>query len=90
MGLVDILYWKMAAACCVTGIFFLFVTTEGLVRGRFRIPAWVFSSFTLVIGVFFFRVFLNSLAEFSVGRHDSIDELIAAWKLVGGFLSLIS
>lgn len=82
MGQVDTFYWKLAIGTCILGILFLFFTTESLVRGKFRIPAWVFSSFTMVLGVFFFKVFLNSLAEFSVGRHDSLDEMLRAWALI--------
>ncbi len=86
MGLVDFFYWKLAAGCCLLGIVFLFITTECLVKGKLRLPAWVFSSFTLVIGIFFLSVFINSLGEFSVRRHDSLDEMLRAWSLVKGFV----
>jgi hypothetical protein len=82
MGLVDFFYWKLAVGCCFVGILFLFATTESLVQGKFRVPAWVFSTFTLVIGVFFLKVFLNSLGEFSVGRHDSLDDLMYVAQLI--------
>ncbi|MFH1675968.1 MAG: hypothetical protein ABIC40_03000 [bacterium] len=87
MGYVDILYWKLAIALGVIGIFFFFMTAESLVNGKFRLPAWVFSIFTLVIGVFFFHTFLNSMAEFRYGSHDTIDEMFQAVKIIRNFLS---
>ena len=86
MGSIDVFYWKLAVLCCVVGLMFLFVTAEGLVSGKLRLPAWVFSSFTLVIGVFFFRVFVNSLNEFDMGQHVSLDQLMDACRLVVGVL----
>ncbi len=85
MGQVDFLYWKLAAVCFVVAIAFFFFTTESLVRGKLQLPAWVFSSFTFVVGAFFFSVFLNSLTEFRMGAHYSLDELLDAWDLVSGF-----
>lgn len=85
MGYVDVFYWKLAILCCIAGLFFLFATTEGLIQGKFRLPAWVFSIFTLTIGVFFFDIFIDSLGEFSVGRHDSIDQLMDTWGVVTRF-----
>jgi len=84
MGHIDVLYWKLAIACGVIGIFFFFATTESLVKGHFKLPAWVFSIFTLVIGVFFFKIFLNSLSEFTMGSHQSLDQLIRAWSIIIG------
>lgn len=86
MGQIDFFYWKLALLCSMLGFMFFFLTTEGLVKGKLRLPAWVFSSFTLVIGVFFLRIFLNSLGEFGMGRHESLDELLDAWRLMTGFL----
>jgi hypothetical protein len=82
MGYIDVFYWKLALLCCLVGLMFLFVTAEGLVQGKLRLPAWVFSCFTLVIGVFFFRIFVNSLGEFDMGQHGSLDQLMDACKLV--------
>jgi hypothetical protein len=78
----------MAGACAVAGLFFMFVTTEALVRGKLKLPAWVFSSFTLVLGVFFFRIFINSVAEFYMGQHDSLDTLMAHLSLLASFFGL--
>lgn len=82
MGHVDILYWKVAAVCFVVGIFFFFITTETLIRGKLRLPSWVFSMFTMVIGTFFFRIFVNSMSEFGIGQTGSVDELMKAWELI--------
>jgi len=90
MGQVDFLYWKLAAVCFVVAIAFFFLTTESLVRGKMQLPAWVFSSFTFVIGAFFFSIFLNSLSEFKLGVHSSLDELLDAWDLVCGFASSVA
>jgi hypothetical protein len=86
MSHVDIFYWKSAVLCCLVGLFFFFVTAECIVKGKLRLPAWVFSTFTLVIGVFFFRVFTRSMFEFNIGRHESLDDLLNVWKLVSMYL----
>ncbi|HDS31053.1 MAG TPA: hypothetical protein ENN67_08425 [Firmicutes bacterium] len=90
MGLVDIFFWKVAVGCCFLGILFLFATTESLVQGKFRIPAWVFSSFTLTLGVFFLKIFINSMGEFSMGRHDSIDLLMRIGRMVGSVFNFFA
>lgn len=87
MGHIDIFYWKLAILCCILGILFLFLTTESLVQGKFRLPAWVFSIFTCAIGVFFLRIFINSLNEFNSGNHQSIDQLLDAWKMISNFMT---
>lgn len=86
--MVDIFYWKLAFLCCLVGILFFFITAESLVRGKLKLPAWVFSSFTLVIGVFFFRIFLSSLSEFEAGRHQTLDEFLDMWRLITGLLGI--
>ena len=88
MGYVDIFYWKLAILCCITGLFFFFATTESLIQGKFRLPAWVFSIFTMVLGVFFFDVFIDSLGEFGVGCHDSLDDLLDTWRIVMRFFGM--
>ena len=87
MSHINMFYWELAVLCCLSGLLFFFITAESIVRGKLRLPAWVFSSFTLVIGVFFFRIFINSLSEFSMGRHISIDQLLDAWRLLTHFVS---
>jgi hypothetical protein len=86
MGHIDIFYWKLAVLCSLVGLLFFFMTAESLIQGKLRLPAWVFSLFTLVIGVFFFRVFLRSLDEFGLGRHTALDDLVNIWRMVAGFM----
>jgi hypothetical protein len=87
MSHIDMFYWKLAILCCLVGVVFFFITAESLVQGKLRIPAWVFSSFTLVIGVFFFRIFVNSLSEFHMGQHVSLDQLMDTWRLVLSYIT---
>ena len=87
-GHVDVLYWKMAAICAVMALFFFYITTESLIRGKLKLPAWVFSSFTLVLGIFFFKVFIDSLGEFNNGRHDTLDDMIKHLRVLARFLRL--
>jgi len=87
MGHVDFLYIRLAAVCFVIAILFFFFTTESLVRGKLRLPAWVFSLSTLVIGIYFFNVFLNSVQDFMQGRTDTLDELIDISALVASFFT---
>jgi hypothetical protein len=84
MSHVDIFYWKLAILCCLLGLLFFFMTAESLIQGKLRLPAWVFSLFTLVIGVFFFRVFTNSMVEFDAGHHQSLDEFMNMWRVMTG------
>jgi hypothetical protein len=88
MAQIDPFYWKLAVLCSLVGIFFFFLTTESLVQGKLKLPAWVFSSFTLVIGVFFFRIFVDSVGEFSKGTHPSLDNLLDVWRLVTNFIGI--
>jgi hypothetical protein len=87
IGNVDPIYWKMALGCFLIALLFLFITTDGLVKGKFTLPAWVFSSFTMVIGVVLFRVFLNSVNEFEAGQHTSLDQMIDMWAKVLHFVT---
>lgn len=82
IGNVDPIYWKMAGGCLLIAIIFLFITTDGLVKGKFALPAWVFSIFTMSIGVFLFRITLNSLSEFRMGQHSSLDQMLDVWEKV--------
>jgi hypothetical protein len=79
---IDIFYLKLAILCCLVGLFFFFVSSESILRGKLSLPSWVFAAFSLVIGVFFFRTFVDSVNEFNIGRHDSLDQLIDTWQLV--------
>ena len=86
---VDPFYLRLAGICLVIGLLFFFITTESLVRGKLRLPAWVFSSFTLTLGVFFFHIFINSVSEFGLGHHETLDELIDAWQLLTHFIGSV-
>ena len=86
MSHIDMFYWKLAILCCLVGLLFFFITTESIVKGKLRLPAWVFSLSTLVIGVFFFRIFVNSMREFNMGQHVSLDQLMDTWKLLLSFM----
>jgi len=81
-------YWKIAAICFIIAITFFFITTETLIKGKLKLPSWVFSSFTFVIGFYFFNIFLRSMTEFTVGRHDSIDHLLNIWGAAVKFIGL--
>ena len=85
---IDPFYWRLAILCSLVGLTFFFVTTEGLIQGKLRLPAWVFSSFTLVLGVFFFRIFVNSMYEFNMGQHVSLDNLVDIWRILTGFFGM--
>ncbi len=87
MSQVDFFYVRLAIICCIVAVVFFYITTESLIKGKLRLPAWVFSSFTLVIGIFFFDVFIDSVGEFSLGKTDSLDELIDMWEMVARFMS---
>jgi len=89
MGQVDFFYIRLAAICFVIAILFFFFTTESLVRGKLRLPAWVFSLSTLVIGIFFFNVFLGSVQDFMQGRTDTLDELIDISHIVVNFFNFL-
>ncbi len=54
-------------------------TTDALIKGKLQLPAWVFSMFNFLIGFYFFRIFILSLGEFRLGRHDSIDDMLDIW-----------
>jgi len=82
------LYMRLAALCFVLAVTFFFITTECLIKGKLKLPSWVFSSFTLVIGVYFFNVFLRSMNEFTVGRTDALDELLDIWGTALRFIGL--
>ncbi len=86
MWQVDILYWRLASICFIVGLAFFFFTTDSLIRGKLRLPAWVFSIFTFVVGVFFFRIAVNSLREFQMNRHNSLDELLDAYYRIVNFI----
>jgi len=90
MGQVDIIYWKLAAICFVVGLAFFFFTTDSLIKGKLRLPAWVFSSFTFIAGFYFFHVAIASLAEFNQGKHDSIDTLLYGWHLIVKFVTWVA
>ena len=47
------------------------------------------SSLGITLGFFFFHIFLNSVGEFSVGRHETLDELIDAWQLLAHFFGSV-
>jgi intracellular septation protein A len=87
MWQVDIIYWRLAAICFVVGLAFFFFTTDSLIRGKLRLPSWVFSIFTFVVGVFFFRIAVNSVHEFQMNRHNSLDELLDAYHMILNFLT---
>jgi len=89
MGHVDFFYWRLAALCFVLGILFFFLTTDSLVKGKLRLPAWVFSSFTLVMGIYFFTIFVKSANEFMIGRHEALDELIDTWEMISRFFGFL-
>lgn len=87
MAFVDPLYVKLAIGCFVTAIVFFFITIDNLVKGKFGMPSWVISLFTMTIVVFFMRIFLISLTEFQMGRHRSLDQMMDAWEIVIRFLT---
>lgn len=84
---IDPLYWKLAGGSLFIAILFFSITTDGLVKGKFGLPAWVFSAFSLVVGVLFFNIFLNSVNEFSVGRHVTLDKMLDAWEIMVRFVT---
>ena len=88
MDNVNFLYWKVIALCFIVAITFFFFTTETLIQGKLKLPSWVFSSFTFVIGFYFFSVFLRSLSELKTGSHDSIDELLDICHITLKFFGL--
>ena len=89
LGNVDPIYWKMALGCFLIAIVFLYMTTEGLVKGKFSLPSWVFSSFTMTVGIALFRVFLNSVNEFGAGKHTSLDQMLDMWTKVLHFVNYL-
>jgi hypothetical protein len=89
MGPVDFLYIRLSAICFVIAILFFFFTTETLVRGKLKLPAWVFSLSTLVIGIYFFNIFLGSIQDFMQGRTDTLDELIDISHVVFSFFNFL-
>jgi len=87
MDHVDFFYWKLAALVCFLGLAFFFLTVEGLIRGKLSLPSWVYSIFTFTIGVFFFSIFVNSMNEYWMGRHDTMDNFIDLYHQVTWFLT---
>ena len=85
---ISFLYWKLAALCFIIAITFFFITAEALIRGKLSLPSWVFSSFTFVIGFYFFSVFLRSLGELNMGSHDALDELLDVVDTALSFVGL--
>lgn len=87
MAFVNPLYVKLAIGCFVTAIVFFFITIDNLVKGKFGLPSWVISLFTMTIVVFFMRIFLISLNEFQMGRHRTLDQMMDVWEIIIRFLT---
>ena len=81
MGLYGIAasYWILAFALGVMGMLFIFLASDGLVRGRGDPPSVIMFVFFGLAGLGLLYLSLNGFWDFARGSTGTLDVLVRVW-----------